>query len=77
MQLSADIFCFETIIRALYDGFSLDGIAQTAAAQLAAGIICETLALTNGDKAIAARLLQVDEMTLENRLSPVLRTFHN
>lgn len=61
-----NIFCFETIIRALYDGFSLDGIAQTAAAQLTTGIIFETLALANGNTAMTARLLQIDEIELED-----------
>jgi hypothetical protein len=78
IPLSIDIFCFESILRALYDGFSLEGIAQTAAAQLATAIIYETLILANGNKTLAARLLQIDEAMLESRLSPVLlRTFYN
>ena len=77
MHLSEDIFYFEAIVHALYAGFSLDGIAQTVAAQLITGIICETLVLVNGDRARAARLLQIDEMTLESSLSPVFRPCHN
>lgn len=69
MCLPHDIFCFEVARSALYDGVSLEEISRTATYQLATGIVEETVLWANGNKSLAARLLQIDEVTLESWLS--------
>ena len=63
-----DIFRFEAAISALHNGASLEQIIQTATVQLTTCIVREILTSANGDKAMVARMLCIDEVMLDSKI---------
>ena|SRR5262249_54442935 len=59
---------FDSVLRALRDGYSLAEIRQEVIKQLESQIITQVIIATQGNKAAAARLLQVDYTTLYRKI---------
>ena len=76
MQLETGIR-LQPALQALQDGFSLTEITQHALEQLERYLIAQILEFTQGNKAEAARILQVDYKTLYRKMYKYFGTFSN